>query len=56
MDFNISHEGNWVIFGCSKDYKIGVDVVSVVKPTTGSIDDFIRSFEPQVRIEQRNRI
>ncbi|CAO3694440.1 unnamed protein product [Rhizopus stolonifer] len=48
IDFNISHEGNWVIFGCSKDYKIGVDVVSIVKPTTGSVDDFIRSFEPQL--------
>jgi hypothetical protein len=30
--------------------KIGVDVVNIVRPTTGSIDDFINSFEPQANI------
>ncbi|OBZ81928.1 L-aminoadipate-semialdehyde dehydrogenase-phosphopantetheinyl transferase, partial [Choanephora cucurbitarum] len=47
-DYNTSHEGNWVIFGCVRDdMLIGVDVVSIDRPF--SIDSFIKSFEPQAR-------
>ncbi|KAI7901607.1 4'-phosphopantetheinyl transferase superfamily [Cokeromyces recurvatus] len=46
-DFNTSHEGDWVIFGCTKDMKIGVDAVVIDKPKSGSIDSFIKSFSPQ---------
>ncbi|KAI9280099.1 4'-phosphopantetheinyl transferase superfamily [Sporodiniella umbellata] len=52
IDFNISHEGNWVIFGCSKGLKVGVDVVDIVKPTTGSDENFILPFEPQLTGEE----
>ncbi|KAI8355692.1 4'-phosphopantetheinyl transferase superfamily [Blakeslea trispora] len=46
-DYNTSHEGNWVIFGCSRnDILIGVDAVSIDRPH--SIDTFIESFKPQL--------
>jgi phosphopantetheinyl transferase len=50
MDYNTSHEGNWVIFGCIKDplMKIGVDAVIIDRPRNESIDAFVRSFQPQV--------
>ncbi|KAG1048399.1 hypothetical protein G6F43_009208 [Rhizopus delemar] len=56
IDFNTSHDGNWVIFGCIKGMKIGVDVVNIVRPTTGSIDDFINSFEPQLAKDEMKLI
>ncbi|KAI9472305.1 MAG: 4'-phosphopantetheinyl transferase superfamily [Benjaminiella poitrasii] len=46
-DYNTSHEGDWVIFGCTKDMKIGVDAVAIDKPKTETIDSFIKSFHPQ---------
>lgn len=52
MDFNISHDGDWVIFGATEktNMSIGVDVVSLKNETYGAIDDFIFSFHNQVTI------
>ncbi|CEP12113.1 hypothetical protein [Parasitella parasitica] len=46
-DFNISHEGDWVIFGCTKNMKIGVDAVAIDRPKNQSIDAYLKSFQPQ---------
>ncbi|KAI8885602.1 4'-phosphopantetheinyl transferase [Backusella circina FSU 941] len=50
MDYNTSHEGNWVIFGCIKDplMAIGVDAVIIDRPKNESIDAFVKSFQPQL--------
>ncbi|KAI8971526.1 4'-phosphopantetheinyl transferase superfamily [Mycotypha africana] len=50
FDFNTSHEGDWVIFGCvvAQNMKIGVDAVSIVPPKSGTIDEFIECFQPQL--------
>ncbi|KAI8364812.1 4'-phosphopantetheinyl transferase superfamily [Choanephora cucurbitarum] len=54
-DYNTSHEGNWVIFGCVRDdMLIGVDVVSIDRPF--SIDSFIKSFEPQLTSKEMQMI
>lgn len=49
MDYNISHEGDWVILAAikEKDKMIGVDTV-VIDRSIGSIDSFVKSFESQV--------
>ncbi|RCH86489.1 hypothetical protein CU097_008725, partial [Rhizopus azygosporus] len=55
IDFNISHEGYWVIFGCIKDMSIGVDVV-VVDSLNNSLDEFIHFFESQLTIDEMSLI
>lgn len=56
LDFNISHEGNWVIFGAAKDIKIGIDAVCFDRPKNiTSIVSFIQSFESQVNNERVNK-
>lgn len=47
-DYNTSHEGDWVIFGCTRKMRIGIDAVAIDRPKDTSIDAFIRSFTPQV--------
>jgi phosphopantetheinyl transferase len=49
LDYNISHEGDWVILAAikEKDKMIGVDTV-VIDRSIGSIDSFVKSFESQV--------
>ncbi|KAL9539222.1 hypothetical protein MBANPS3_010389 [Mucor bainieri] len=47
-DYNTSHEGDWVIFGCTKDMKIGVDAVAIDRPKKQSIDAYLKSFQPQL--------
>ncbi|KAI8098625.1 uncharacterized protein BX664DRAFT_381313 [Halteromyces radiatus] len=55
-DFNISHDGDWVIFGATEeqDMCIGVDVVWMNQTTFGSINDFIFSFSDQLMIEEQD--
>ncbi|KAI9306719.1 hypothetical protein BJ944DRAFT_263097 [Cunninghamella echinulata] len=55
MDFNISHDGDWVIFGATEknNMSIGVDVVSLKNETYGTISDFIYSFHDQLTYEER---
>ncbi|CAO3581861.1 unnamed protein product [Absidia cylindrospora] len=55
VDFNISHDGNWVIFGATEipTTCIGVDVVSINHDTYGPIDDFISSFNDQLTVEEQ---
>ncbi|KAI8061270.1 4'-phosphopantetheinyl transferase superfamily [Thamnidium elegans] len=50
IDFNISHEGSWVIFGATKErgLQIGVDTVIIDRPKSISIDEFIKSFLAQL--------
>ncbi|KAI9347524.1 4'-phosphopantetheinyl transferase superfamily [Pilaira anomala] len=50
IEYNTSHEGNWVIFGATKQkgIQIGVDAVVIDCPKSMSIDDFIQSFHPQL--------
>lgn len=52
IDFNISHDGEWVIFGVTEQpgMSIGVDVVAMNHDTYGPIDDFISSFNDHVRM------
>ncbi|KAG2198576.1 hypothetical protein INT46_000719 [Mucor plumbeus] len=47
-DYNTSHEGHWVIFGCTKDMKIGVDAVAIDRPKNQSIDAYLKNFQPQL--------
>ncbi|KAI8646523.1 4'-phosphopantetheinyl transferase superfamily [Parasitella parasitica] len=47
-DFNTSHEGDWVIFGCTKNMKIGVDTVVIDRPKNQSIDAYLEIFRPQL--------
>ncbi|ORZ26071.1 4'-phosphopantetheinyl transferase superfamily [Absidia repens] len=55
VDFNISHDGNWVIFGATEipTTCIGVDVVWINPDTYGPIDDFISSFNSQLTVEEQ---
>ena len=50
IDYNISHDGYWVILGSTDDpqLRIGVDTVTLDRPQH-SIDSFIRGFEFQVK-------
>ncbi|CAO3618998.1 unnamed protein product [Cunninghamella blakesleeana] len=56
MDFNISHDGDWVIFGATEktNMSIGVDVVSLKNETYGGVDDFIFSFHDQLTRGETN--
>lgn len=63
MDYNISHEGDWVILGAIKEkmMMIGVDIVVIDRPKNiDSIDSFVKSFESQVKTliyeKQREKI
>ncbi|CAO3624145.1 unnamed protein product [Mucor hiemalis] len=51
VDYNVSHEGNWVIFGVSLNMLIGIDTVTIDRTSltdNNSIDSFVHSFESQV--------
>ncbi|KAI8344411.1 4'-phosphopantetheinyl transferase superfamily, partial [Chlamydoabsidia padenii] len=54
-DFNISHDGNWVIFGATEEtgMLIGVDVVDVNHDTYGPVNDFISSYNDQLMDKER---
>lgn len=38
-----------------KDMKIGIDAVTIDRPKSSSIDDFIKSFLPQVKKAQKKK-
>ncbi|KAI7889688.1 uncharacterized protein EV154DRAFT_603815 [Mucor mucedo] len=50
IDYNISHQGNWVIFGATTKnaMKIGIDAVTVDRPNSSSIDDFLTDKEVEL--------
>ncbi|ORX50821.1 4'-phosphopantetheinyl transferase, partial [Hesseltinella vesiculosa] len=55
VDFNLSHDGHWVILGGTvvPNHRVGVDVVDMTQ-SIGGVDDFIVAFEPQLTEREKS--
>ncbi|KAF7722507.1 hypothetical protein EC973_003069 [Apophysomyces ossiformis] len=54
IDYNISHEGDWVVFAATSQpsLHVGIDVVQLNVPINESVDSFISSFQSQLTSDE----
>ncbi|KAG0194525.1 hypothetical protein DFQ28_009732 [Apophysomyces sp. BC1034] len=55
IDYNTSHEGDWVAFTATVQpaLHVGIDVVCLDPPANESVDEFIKSFQAQLTDEEK---
>ncbi|KAJ2692932.1 hypothetical protein H4218_006227 [Coemansia sp. IMI 209128] len=51
-DFNISHDGDWVLAGTTTQGILGVDIAHVYLPENMAVDEYINEFSLQLSAEE----
>ncbi|CAL1540141.1 unnamed protein product [Lymnaea stagnalis] len=56
LSFNISHQGDYVIFAAERGRQVGVDVMKVEWPRNKPVTEFFNTMEPQLTSQEWNEV